>query len=153
MRCVGAVDPRLREELVAGFRWIRANYSFPTSVEIRFVHVARIVDFDGAACALRWWSEDGGSFVGEIAVLSFAKNYAREGPTVAFPTVVAAVGRALKYYFQCVSGAPNRADHAEAWSERFLEAYIDDDVPPPPPFSRRSKPATTARRRGASRPR
>ena len=66
----------------------------------------------------------------EIAVGLFAKNLRVDGSRVAYPTVVAAIGRALKYYFQAIRDAPSREDYAERWGDRVLAAYVDGTRPP-----------------------
>ena len=63
------------------------------------------------------------SVTGEIAAASFPENLEDGGPETAFPTVIAAVGRLLEYYYQAVRGAPIREDPAERWGDRMLDAY------------------------------
>jgi hypothetical protein len=133
IRFVGKVDPRLRSEIVACGRWIRRWYSFPVGLEVRFIHRTVLIDTDGAECYLRWWQNASERPVNaEIAVGLFRKNLRREGPEVAYPTVVAALGRALKYYFQAIRDKAPRSDHAERWGDRLLDAYIAGSIPPQP---------------------
>ena len=115
-------------------KWLRGWYPFPNRLEIRLVHQMRLVDFDGTKCALRWWQSSNRTepVTAEIAVGTFAKNFESDGEGVAFCTVVAAVGRALKYYYQAVRDSPKREDYAERWGDRLLDAYCDGSSPPPP---------------------
>lgn len=134
LRFIGDVDYRLKPEIVAFGKWLRKSYAFPLGLEIRLVHAKALTDFDGTSCALRWWQSSLGheSFTGEIAVGSFAANLRDCGSGTAFSTVVAAVGRVLKYYFQVVRDAPSREDYATTWGDRLLDAYVEETAPPPP---------------------
>jgi len=113
-------------------RWVRAWYSFPNPFVIRLVHQPFVTDIDGVMCALHWWQTSRGhqGVVAEIAVESFSVNYEREGNTVAFPTVMFAIGRVIKYYLQTTSDSPIRNDLAKKWGDKLLDAYIEGGVPP-----------------------
>lgn len=133
LRFLRGVDPLLKKEMVVFGKWLRGWYSFPLGLEIRLVHQAVLVDSDGVESHLRWWqTASGRPVLAEIAVGSFAKNLAEEGPEVAFPTVVAAIARVVKYYYQVVRDAPVRDDLAERWGDKVLEAYVKKSQPPPP---------------------
>jgi hypothetical protein len=134
LRFIGGVDDRLKAEVMYVGKWLRGWYAFPNRLEIRLVNQRRLVDFDGTKCALRWWQSSIGTepVTAEIAVGTFAENLESHGEDVAFPTVIAAVGRALKYYHQQVRGSPNREDYAERWGDQLLNAYCDGLSPPPP---------------------
>jgi hypothetical protein len=97
------------------------------------VHENVLIDTDGAKCHLRWWQNDTGRpVIVEIAVGLFARNLRQEGEEVAYPTVVAAIGRALKYYYQAIRDEPSRTSQAERWGDRLLDSYVDSLTPPPP---------------------
>lgn len=83
---------------------------------------------------LRWWHsyEPCEPITGEIAVESFARNLENHGPTVAYPTVLAAMARIVKHYFQTLHCSPARVDYAEAWASKALDAYYYGTTPPPP---------------------
>jgi len=66
----------------------------------------------------------------EIAVKSFSENIEREGPCVAFPTVIAAIARAIKYYSQAIDDSLIREDHATNWGDSVMDAYIGETQPP-----------------------
>lgn len=134
LRFVGPVNRELRQEAVRFARWVREWYSFPNPLEVRLVEVLAIEDEDGTCCALRWWQTARGreGVVVEIAVGSFECNLSENGPAMAFATVLAACGRALKYYFQAVTDAPSREDYAEMWGDKLLHAYLTDLTPPRP---------------------
>lgn len=134
LRFIGKVDRRLRSEVLELFKWLRSSYRFPNALEIRIVHQRVLIDFDGTECALRWWqsSRGGGPVTGEIAVGSFPQNMKDDGPQVAFPTVIAAVGRVLKYYYQAIHDSPQRGDYAEFWGDKMLKAYTGGTRPPEP---------------------
>ena len=103
-RYIGGVNPYLKKEMFYFGKWLRQNYEFPNPLEIRLVNKDVLIDFDGTECALRWWQNSHGaeSVKGEIAVKSFSKNLKDEGPSVAFPTILAAISRVLKYYYQAI---------------------------------------------------
>jgi hypothetical protein len=133
-RYKGNVSPHLKREIRYFGKWLRERYDFPSPLEIRLVHQDALVDFDGTKCALRWWQNSGGaeSVKGEIAVKSFNKNLKNEGPQVAFPTVIAAIGRVVKYYNQAINDLPITEGRATSWGDKILDAYVDDTVPPKP---------------------
>jgi hypothetical protein len=135
LRFVGDVDPRLRAELVVLGKWLRQHYDFGATFEMRFVHLRRLIDFDGAKCAARWWqsSRRGEPFTAEIAVRSFAGNLRRKGASVAYPTVVACAGRMSKHYFDAARDVETSQRSVDAWGDRLLDAYCDDEKPPPRP--------------------
>lgn len=138
VRFVGGADLRLKSELLLLGRWIRRHYVFPVDFELRLINHDVLRDFDGARCYLRWWQlTSNDKVIAEIAVGKFWRTLERKGPEFAFPTVIAAVGRATKYYFQIIRSAPRREDQAERWGDRFLQAYIDGSTPPAP-WRRRS---------------
>lgn len=101
---------------------------------MRLVDVPSIVDFDGESCQLRWWQSSLGHepVIAEIAVGDFAQTLLESGEDVAYPTAIAAMGRALKYYFQAVKDSPLREDYAEAWGDKLLDAYVTGSTPPKP---------------------
>ena len=133
IRYVGAVDQRLKDELRHLGQWLRSTYRFAVPLEIRFVHRDVLVDEQGE-CAMRWWQStaDHATVTGELAVKSFARHMREEGPSTAFPTVVAAVGRLVRYYFFIVRDVPVRQDRAEKWGDRLLAAYAHGEEPPVP---------------------
>jgi hypothetical protein len=135
LRFVGAVDARLRAELLVLGWWLRRHYEFRATFLLRFVHARRLIDFDGTKCAARWWqsSRRGEPFTAEIAVASFAGNLRREGDSVAYPTVVAAAGRMLKHYFDSARDVESSQRSVDAWGDRLLDAYCDDKKRPPAP--------------------
>ena len=132
IRFLGEVDQRLRPEVLALTRWLREWYDFPVPCEIRLRDVSKIIDRDKTPCSLRFWRSTGRRepFKGELAVGSFTKTLKREGPTVAYPTVIAAIGRLVKYYFQSITNAPLREDYATAWGDKLLDAYVAGSYPP-----------------------
>ena len=134
LRFVDGVDPRLKPEIVYLGKWLRRCYSFHSTLEIRLVNARTLTDFDGTKCTLRYWQSSRGAepVIAEIAAGSFPQNLRTCGPGVAYPTVAAAVGRSVKYYFQIVRGSPLREDYATLWGDKLLDAYIDGSVPPPP---------------------
>lgn len=133
IRFVGGADSRLKREIVVFGRWVRKRYSFPVACEVRLINRAVLIDTDGAKCHLRWWQNDRKRpFTAEIAVGRFATNLEKEGSGVAYPTVVAAMGRALKYYYQTIRGEVAREDYADRWGDRLLDAYVDGGRPPQP---------------------
>ena len=133
LRFLEGVDPRLKSEMAVLGRWVRKWYEFPVPLKMRLVSVDRLTDFDGSLCFLRYWQDEGQSpVIVEIAVGRFAKSLEDEGEGVAYPTVAAAMGRGLKYYFQCCRDAPLRVDYAERWGDRFLDAYVEETTPPEP---------------------
>lgn len=134
LRFVGKVDARLKREILQLFKWLRRWYTFPNALEIRLVHQQRLIAFDGTTCALEWWQSSRGqeSVTGKIAVGTFAKNFREGGPGVAYSTVIAAVGRVLKYYYQAIRDSPQREDYADLWGDKILDAYFGGAYPPPP---------------------
>ncbi|MFT6362517.1 MAG: hypothetical protein ACJAZ8_000923 [Planctomycetota bacterium] len=133
LRFLEDVDPRLKSEMVAFGRWIRRWYDFPVHLEMRLISTSRLTDFDGSECSLRFWQNGSeGPVTVEIAVGRFAKNLEVGGPDVAYPTIAAAIGRGLKYYFISCRDAPIREDFAKRWGDRLLDAYVDESTPPAP---------------------
>ena len=131
---VGDINPLLKKELIYFGKWLREHYEFPNPLEIKLLQQLVLIDFDGTECALRWWQNSGGSesINGEVAVSSFDENLNNEGETVAFPTVIAAIARILKYYYQSIYNSPIREDYAELWGDKVMNAYIDCTTPPSP---------------------
>ena len=124
-RYINNVHPSLKNEMLYFGKWLRENYEFPVPLEIRFVNQDKLIDFDGTKCALRWWQNyEGAPVKGEIAVKSFNKNLKNEGPRVAFPTVIAAVGRLIKYYYQAINDLPNNEKRATVWGDKLMDAYV-----------------------------
>ncbi|HCW05785.1 MAG TPA: hypothetical protein DGG95_00270 [Cytophagales bacterium] len=113
-------------------KWLRKFYNFPIPIEIRLLNEKTIDDFDGTKCVLRWWQNSGESesFKGEIAVGTFDENLSSEGPTVAFPTVIAAIGRIVKYYYQAIDDLPINEDLITEWGDQVMTAFIDKTTPP-----------------------
>jgi hypothetical protein len=131
LRFIGRVDRRLKPEVLAFARWLRRWYSYPSALELRLVHEPRLIDTDGTRCALRWWQNGTGRpVVAEIAVHSFARNLCAEGPKVAYPTVIAAMGRVLKYYDHAIIDRAPREASVERWGDKLLDAYVGGKVPP-----------------------
>lgn len=123
LRFIGRVDRRLRPEVLTLTRWLRRWYSYPSVLEIRLVHEPRLVDTDGTNCVLRWWRNDTGTpVVAEIAVHSFAGQLREKGPNVAYPTVIAAIGRVLKYYDHAITDRAPREQFVERWGDKLLDA-------------------------------
>jgi len=135
---IGDVNPDLKKEISYFEKWLRKYYEFPNPLEIRLIYKQVLIDFDGTECALRFWQNSSGaeSVIGEIAVKSFDKNLRDEGEDVAYPTVIAAISRILKYYYQMIHNSPIREDYATSWGDKVMNAYIDNEIPPP---SRKSK--------------
>lgn len=131
LRYIEDVHPDLKAELRYFGRWLREEYEFSLPLEIRLVNRRHLIDTDGTECALRWW-ENEKSFKSEIAVLSFRENLANEGSNVAFPTVVAAMGRALYYYYRAINDLVSSETQATHWGDKVLDAYIQDKKPPVP---------------------
>jgi hypothetical protein len=146
LRFIGRVDRRLRLEVLAFTRWLRRWYSYPSALELRLVLKHRLVDTDGKRCGLRWWQNDTEApvFV-EIAVHSFAGNLRAEGANVAYPTVIAAVGRAIKYYDHAISDRAPCEEFVERWGDKLLHACVDGTVPPAASKSRRGMNRAAAR--------
>lgn len=134
LRFIDSVDPRLRAQIEPIVRWIRRWYPFPHPFEIRLVNRPHLIHSTGERCALQWWQSSRGQqkVTVEIAVGTFAKNLAREGPAVAYPTVVAAIGRGIAYYYRAVRDLPERPDLAERWGDRLLGAIGEGTKPPAP---------------------
>lgn len=131
LRFIDGVDPRLRYEMQPYVRWLRRWYDFPVTLHMRLIHRDVLVDDDGSRYHLRWWQHDRHRPVTvEIAVGKFARNLAREGPTVAYPTVAAAIARGLKYYRQATRDAPIREDYADRFADKVIDAYVADRKPP-----------------------
>lgn len=146
LRFIGRVDRRLRPEVMAVARWLRRWYSYPSVLELRLVHEKRLVDTDGTRCALRWRQNGTGTpVVAEIAVHSFARNLHSQGENVAYPTVIAAIGRALKYYDHAISDRAPRGKLVERWGDKLLDAYVDGTVPPAASKNRRGLQRATTR--------
>jgi hypothetical protein len=126
------VNPYLKGEIYYFGKWIRKMYEFPLPLEIRLINKQVLIDFDGTNCALRWWQDSGRnqSVKGEIAVGTFNENLNNEGPTVAFPTVIAAIGRIVKYYYQAIQDVPIDEHLATEWGDQVMSAFIDKTMPP-----------------------
>lgn len=133
-RYLDGVHPELKAEMLVFARWLRLNYAFETPLEIRLIPEEAITDFDGVECALRWWQNKRKpeSVKAEIAVKSFEATLEKEGPSVAFPTVIAAIGRVVKYYLLAIHDLPESEDVATEWGDRVLDAYVDKTCPPSP---------------------
>ena len=137
LRFIGRVDLRLRREVLVLTRWLRRWYSYPSGLELRLVHKSRLIDTDGTRCVLRWWQNGTGMpVIAEIAVHSFAGNLRAKGASMAYPTVIAGIGRVLKYYDDAITDRAPREAFVERWGDRLLDAYIGGKVPPPASKSR-----------------
>jgi hypothetical protein len=146
LRFIGRVDRRLRPEILALTRWLRRWYSYPSGLELRLVNKPKLVDTDGTRCVLRWWQNGAGSpVIAEIAVHSFAGNLRAKGPNMAYPTVIAGVGRVLKYYDHAITDRPPREDFVERWGDKLLDSYIGGRVPPAASKSHRGLQRVVAR--------
>lgn len=128
------VDPRLRKELVVLGEWVDQAYGFPIDLELRIAGSELLVDDDGDECFMRWRQAgtDETVFV-DIATGRFARNLEVDGEGVAFPTVIAAIGRGLQVYFQICRGEEWDEVAADVWGDRFLDAYTDGEVEHPVP--------------------
>jgi len=131
LRYIDNVHPDLKGEMRHVGRWLRREYEFSLPIEIRLVNRRFLTDTDDEECALRWWQNEK-SFRSEIAVFSFYENLAKEGPNVAYPTVFAAVGRALYYYYRAINDLSASEVKAIRWGDKVLEAYIEGETPPVP---------------------
>ena len=127
---IGDVDERLKPEVNGFTRWLRQWYDFSVPLDLRLIASESITDDDGEQVAMRFWQDDDDTPVtAELAVGTFARNFELDGPSVAYPTVLAAVARIVKYYFQAVTGAPFREDYAESWGDKVLDAYVSEHTP------------------------
>ena len=131
LRYINDVHPYLKSEMIYFGKWLRRYYEFETPLEIRLINKDMLIDFDGTKCALRWW-QNAKSVKAEIAVKSFRKNLRDEGENVAFPTVVAAIGRAIYYYNKAISNSKHTEKSAETWGDKVMDAFIDRKRPPFP---------------------
>jgi hypothetical protein len=146
LRFIGRVDRRLRREVLALTRWLRRWYSYSSGLELRLVHEPKLVDTDGTRCALRWWQNGTGTpVVAEIAVHSFAGNLRARGPGMAYCTVIAAIGRVLKYYDYAITDRDPREKFVERWGDRLMDSYVDGTMPPVASKSRRGLQRAAAR--------
>jgi hypothetical protein len=124
------VNPDLKNEIIYFGKWLRQNYVFTTPLEIRLIYKDELLDFDGSKCALRWWQCSNESVKGEVAVKSFNSNLESDGPSVAYPTVIAAISRVVKYYFLAIQDIPENEILVTEWGDKVMSAYIDK-IPPP----------------------
>jgi hypothetical protein len=131
-RYIDNVNPYLKAEMLNFGKWLRKSYDFPVPLEIRLVNQKILIDFDGTECALRWWQNSGGteSVKGEIAVGRFVQNFMNEGPNVAFPTVIAAICRVVRYYYQAINDLPINEGEATEWGDKVMSAFIEKTAPP-----------------------
>ena len=127
IRYLDGVDAYLKSEMIGVGKWLRANYDFTTSFEVRLINRNILFDFDGTECALKWWQNSGRfeSVKAEIAVGSFQKNLADEGAEVAFPTVIAAIGRAVYYYQRAITNVETSEGQATIWGDKLMNAFIE----------------------------
>jgi hypothetical protein len=132
LRYLNNVNPYLKSEMLYYSKWLRKCYDFPVPLEIRLINKKVLIDFDGTKCTLRWWQNSGGkeAFKGEIAVGTFDENLNSEGPTVAFPTVIAAIGRVVKYYYQAIDDLAINEDLVTEWGDLVMNSFIDKTPPP-----------------------
>ena len=131
LRYIDNIDPYLKSEMLYFGKWLRNNYDFPNSLEIRLVNKDVLVDNDGAGCALRWWQNKESVKV-EIAVKSFKDNLKNEGAETAFPTVIAAIGRGLYYYYHAISDSTATEKRASIWGDKVMDSFISNKRPPSP---------------------
>jgi len=131
LRYINNVDPYLKSEIIYFGKWLRDNYDFETPLEIRLINQNTLIDFDGTKCALRWW-QNTTSVKAEIAVKSFKRNLRDEGASTAFPTVIAAIGRAVYYYNKAISDSTCSEKSAAIWGDKVMDAFIDSKRPPSP---------------------
>jgi hypothetical protein len=131
-RYIDNVDPYLKAEMSYFGKWLRKTYNFPVPFEIRLINQRILIDFDDTECALRWWLNSGRteSVKGEIAVGNFTKNLDAEGPDVAFPTVIAAISRVVKYYYQAINDLPIDEGQATEWGDKVMSSFIEKTAPP-----------------------
>ena len=125
------INPDLKNEIIYFGKWLRQNYVFTKPLEIRLIHKDELLDFDGTKCALRWWQCSSESVKGEVAVKSFDSNLKNDGPAVAYPTVIAAISRVVKYYFLAIQDIPEHEIIVTEWGDNVMSAYIDKITPPP----------------------
>jgi hypothetical protein len=146
LKFIGRVDRRLRPEVLALTKWLRRWYSYPSGLELRLVHKRKLVDTDGTRCILRWWQNDPGTpVVAEIAVHSFAGNLRARGPGMAYATVIAGIGRVLKYYDDAITNRAPREKFVDRWGDKLMNAYLSGTAPPAASKSRRGLHRAVAR--------
>lgn len=138
LKFIGLVDRRLKAEVLVLTRWLRRWYWYPSGLDLRLVHKPKLVNTDGTKCVLRWWQSDTGSpVVAEIAVHSFAGNLRAKGPGMAYATVIAGIGKVLKYYDDAITDRAPREKLVDRWGDKLMNAYLDGTAPPPASRSRR----------------
>jgi len=132
IRYLTGVHPDLKREVIYFAKWLRVHYAFPKPLEIKLVPKDVLIDFDGVKCNLRWWQRSNGvqSVKGEIAVKSFEETLKNEGSETAYPTVIAAIARVIKYYSLALKDMPSDEDIATEWGDKVLDAYFDERSPP-----------------------
>jgi tetratricopeptide (TPR) repeat protein len=128
------VHPELQEELQPLRTWLLQWYSLPCPIEIRFVGLQHLPTDNEEPAYLEFSQDADGqrAITVSIAVGSFAENMESGGPTCAYPTVIAAVGRGLKYSYQMTYNSPISETNASRWGDKLMEAYISGSTPPPP---------------------
>lgn len=112
LQYIEGVFEDLKSEVECFAKWLRAGYKFPVPLEIKLINRPHLIDDDGTECHLRWWQLDNQdqAVKVQVAVGNFPKNLETDGPTVAYPTVVAAIGRGLSYYFQAITITPTQSN-------------------------------------------
>jgi len=68
---------------------------------------------------------------------------------MAYPTVIAAIGRVLKYYDHAITNRAPQEEFVERWGDKLLDSYIDGTVPPAASKSGRGLQRAVARIRSA----
>ncbi|MFT4589367.1 MAG: hypothetical protein ACI9VS_003184 [Candidatus Binatia bacterium] len=133
-RYVEGVPSILKNEIQHFGSWLRSGYEFPVPLEIKLINRPVLIDFDSTECHLRWWQLDNesGSIKVQIAVGKFTENFDSEGAEVACPTVIAAIGRGLSYYYQAIDDYPDSEQIAADWGDSLLDAYCDGKPTPHP---------------------
>jgi len=132
-RYINSVPPQLKGQIQYFAIWLRTGYEFPVPLEVKIINKPTLVDFDGTRCNLRWWQNTPEESVkAQIAVGSFKHHLDTEGPSVAYPTVFAAIGRVLSYYFQAIDDHPDSETLATEWGDELLNSYYGQKALPPP---------------------
>ena len=128
------VHPQLQDGLQSLGNWLSQWYSLPRSLEIRFFETKHLFAVDDEPVFLKFWQDEEGqkAITVEIAVGAFAENLETDGPECAYPTVVAAVGRGLKYGYQLAYDRTINKTNVSRWGDKFMAAYNADKTPPPP---------------------
>ena len=134
LRFLGEVDADVRSDVLAFSRWIRRTYTLPSPLLIRVSGDDVFFDDRDGESTERWWQSEHGRerVVVELAIGWIRCEAGGEWTVDARREVLAAVGRGLKSYFQCIDNAPFRADHARRWGDALASAFLEGGAPPTP---------------------